>query len=61
MFFFSENWLSFEQLLSDLRGMEVDEAVAAVALGLEIHGQIEEVEPPGDGRASSLGICVLEI
>ena len=30
---------------SDITGSEVDEAIPPISLGLEIHGQIEEVEP----------------
>ena len=32
-------------LLGDVRGHEVDEAIATIALGLKVHGQIEEIEP----------------
>jgi hypothetical protein len=32
-------------LFGDVRRVEVDEAIAAIAFGLEVHGQIEKVEP----------------
>ena len=36
---------SVTALFGDVRRVEVDEAIAAIAFGLEVHGQIEKVEP----------------
>ena len=43
----------FKKLFGNGRRVKVDEAITAIALGLEIHGKVEKVKPHRDDQTSS--------